>query len=100
MSSSNDRPSFGNNPHEPPANDAGAGKSTDRFPPFNDPAFSAEAPEPVVPPDAPPLPDLPPKDTQYEGHPDFSQDAAQNRPPRQTRDHQEPGYTTDTKRDG
>jgi hypothetical protein len=81
MSSPNDRLPMRKGPDEKPATDAGAGRNTDRFPPFNDPAFSADKPEPVVKPDAAPTDTLP-KDTQYEGHPDFSQEAAKNRTPR------------------
>lgn len=81
MSSPKDPSPTRKGPDEKPATDAGAGRNTDRFPPFNDPAHSADEPQPVVKPDAA-APDAPPKDTQYQGHPDFSQDAAKNRPPR------------------
>lgn len=52
----------------------------DRFPSFHDPAFSAEPPEPLVKSPAPPLGKAP-KDNRFEGHPDFDQEAAKNRPP-------------------
>jgi hypothetical protein len=53
----------------------------DEFPPFNDPAFSADRPGSPVQ-EAAVHYRSPPKDTQYAGHPDFSQDAAANEPPR------------------
>ena len=55
-------------------------RSGETFPPFSDPAFSSEPAKPPVKPNAPKH-EPPPKDTQYEGHPDFSQDAAKNKPP-------------------
>lgn len=55
-------------------------QSDDSFPPFTDPAFSSKPATPPVYPDAPEI-DAPPKDTQYAGHPEFSQDAAENEPP-------------------
>jgi hypothetical protein len=50
------------------------------FPPFDDPAFSSRRAGSPVKQSAPIRP-APPKDTQYAGHPDFSQDAANNTPP-------------------
>lgn len=52
----------------------------EKFPPFDDPAFSARSARGAVRNDAPDLPS-PPEDTRYAGHPDFSQDAAGNQPP-------------------
>lgn len=49
------------------------------FPPFDDPAFSSEPAQP--PPAEPANHEKPPKDTQYAGHPEFSQDAAKNKLP-------------------
>ena len=51
------------------------------LPPFDDPAHSSEPAGSPVQQDAPVLPS-PPKDTEYAGHPDFSQDAAANKPPK------------------
>jgi len=48
------------------------------FPPFDDPAFSPQSAEP--PPTEPNGPN-PPRDTEFAGHPEFSQDAAKNAPP-------------------
>lgn len=48
--------------------------------PSSDPAFSAEPPDSPVQRDAPAY-RRPPKDTEYAGHPEFSQDAAINPPP-------------------
>ena len=50
------------------------------LPPYTDPAFSSK---PATPPVAPEAPDheAPPKDTEFDGHPEFSQDAAKNKPP-------------------
>ena len=45
------------------------------FPPFDDPAFSSKPAQPPVQPTAPSH-EVPPKDTEYAGHADFSQDAA------------------------
>lgn len=55
------------------------GVPAETFPPFDDPAFSNKPAEPPAKADAPPI-NPPPKDTQCAGHPDFSQDAAQNEP--------------------
>lgn len=54
-------------------------RPAESFPPFNDPAFSSEPAEP--PPAALGGQVNPPKDTQYARHPEFSQDAANNRLP-------------------
>jgi hypothetical protein len=51
------------------------------FKSFDDPAFSAAPAQPPVDATAPSS-EKPPKDTHYSGHPDFSQDAAGNKPPR------------------
>lgn len=50
------------------------------LPPFTDPAFSSKPATPAVMPGAPDH-EAPPKDTEFDGHPDFSQDAAKNEPP-------------------
>lgn len=50
-------------------------RPAEAFPPFDDPAFSAKPAQSPVQPTAPTY-DAPPKDTEYAGHPDFSQDAA------------------------
>lgn len=50
------------------------------LPPFTDPAFSSKPATPAVLPDAPDYPP-PPKDTEFAGHPEFSEDAANNEPP-------------------
>jgi len=50
------------------------------LPAFTDPAFSSEPATPAVLPDAP-IHKGPPKDTEFAGHPDFSEEAAKNRPP-------------------
>lgn len=47
------------------------------FPPFDDPAFSEKAADTGV---RSPRPANPPKDPQYSGHPEFSQDAALDEP--------------------
>ncbi len=55
------------------------------FPPFDDPAFaSGAAGETAINPvrAAPEPVSTAPRDTQYAGHPDFSQDAAGNEPPK------------------
>ncbi len=51
------------------------------LPPFTDPAFSSKPATPPVAPDAPDY-EAPPKDTEFDGHPEFSQDAAKNEPPK------------------
>lgn len=51
------------------------------LPPFTDPAFSSRPATPAVRPDAPEYV-APPKDTEFAGHPDFSEDAAENKRPR------------------
>lgn len=70
-----------NNP--PPPREAGESdeRSDSSLPPFTDPAFSSEPAGRAVRPDAPFYKE-PPKDTEFAGHPDFSQDAAANKPPR------------------
>jgi len=55
-------------------------ESADDHPVATDPAFSSELASPPAQPEPPPY-KQPPKDTQYAGHPDFSQDAAKNDPP-------------------
>lgn len=51
------------------------------LPKYTDPAFSnAPAGSPVQ--SEPPVRSHAPRDTEYEGHPDFSQDAAANKPPK------------------
>lgn len=50
------------------------------LPPFTDPAFSSKPATPAVSPDAPDRAP-PPKDTEFAGHPEFSEDAAMNEPP-------------------
>lgn len=50
------------------------------LPPFTDPAFSSKPATGAVQPDAPTY-TAPPRDTEFAGHPDFSEDAARNRPP-------------------
>jgi len=77
----NDNPSPKDKPPETPID-------RDKFPPFNDPAFTPEPDSPLVDA-AEPQPPAPPKDTQYQGHPEFSQDAAKNDPPPTRR--QDPG---------
>lgn len=62
-----------------PTNSDGSSPPAEVFPPFDDPAFSAEPAEP--PPVDPKHHHVPPKDTEYAGHPDFSQDAATNKRP-------------------
>lgn len=74
----------------PIPNDNGTAESTEpetdndrtreSFPPFDDPASSARPAGSPVTPTSPVSAD-PPNDTQYAGHPDFSQDAASNTPP-------------------
>lgn len=71
--------------HKPP----GSQVERDRFPPFMDPAFSPEPDSPLVD-TTKPRPAAPPKDTDYQGHPDFSQDAAKNDPPPARRPHHDP----------
>lgn len=56
------------------------GVPADTFPRFEDPAFSSKPAEPAVKPHAPYV-KQPPRDTEYAGHPDFSQDAATNKLP-------------------
>lgn len=63
----------------PPNEDHPAGA----LPPFDDPAFSPVPATPAVSSRAK-RQEAPPKDTQYAGHPDFSQDAAKNKPPKGT----------------
>lgn len=58
----------------------GGAENTDALPEFTDPANSNATGSPVAP-DAPDYP-KPPVDTQYAGHPEFSQAAANNKPPR------------------
>ncbi len=55
------------------------GVPPETFPPFDDPAFSSIPAEPP-PADANDRRE-PPKDSEYEGHPEFSQDAAENKLP-------------------
>ncbi len=62
-----------------PTNSDGSSPPAEVFPPFDDPAFSAKPAEP--PPVDPTHHIEPPKDTEYAGHPDFSQDAATNKRP-------------------
>ncbi len=50
------------------------------LPPFDDPAHSSRPADSPVQQDAS-APQAPPKDTEYAGHPEFSQDAAANKPP-------------------
>lgn len=50
------------------------------LPPFTDPAFSSRPGTPAVEPDAPSY-KAPRKDTEFAGHPDFSQEAAKNKLP-------------------
>ena len=57
-----------------------AGHPAGSLPPFTDPAFSSKPATPAVLPDAPNYPP-PPKDTEFAGHPEFSEDAAKNEPP-------------------
>lgn len=64
------------------------------FPPFDDPAFASGAPGETLinPMRSGPIAEveqrneeqarMAPKDTEYAGHPEFSQDAAANKPPR------------------
>lgn len=56
-----------------------AGHPAGSLPPFTDPAFSSKPATPAVLPDAPDH-RLPPKDTEFAGHPEFSEDAAKNEP--------------------
>ena len=51
-----------------------------KLPPFDDPAHTNKPAASPVQKDAP-VSSPPPKDTEYAGHPEFSQDAAANRPP-------------------
>lgn len=64
--------------NQPPRR-APAGDEADS-PGSSDPAFSSEPATPAVRHDAPSY-EAPPRDTEFAGHPDFSQDAAANRPP-------------------
>jgi hypothetical protein len=66
-----------NRNHEPSEN---GGVPADTFPPFDDPANSSRPAGSPVQPTAPVYP-VPPDDIEYAGHPDFSQDAASNKPP-------------------
>ena len=76
MNSNPDDQSFPDEPLLQPDDDDRAGGP---FPAFDDPAHS---PGPIVDKRATaPAPEQPPKDTQYAGHPQFSQDAASNTPP-------------------
>jgi hypothetical protein len=61
--------------------DADARRPAESFPPFDDPAFSAKPAQSPVQATAPSY-DAPRDDTEYAGHPDFSQDAASNKPPK------------------
>ena len=57
-----------------------APRNSDELPAFTDPANS---PKDAPPPPAESLGHVhPPKDTEYAGHPEFSQDAAGNKPPK------------------
>lgn len=71
------------------------GVPEETFPPFNDPAFSATPAEP--PPTDPTAHRQPPVDSEYAGHPDFSQDAATNRLPPDGMGNSEPVDDTDEK---
>lgn len=64
----------------PAATDNENVRPAESFPPFDDPAFSVKPAQPPVQPTAP-VYKAPPKDTEYAGHPDFSQDAAKNAEP-------------------
>lgn len=64
------------------AKPADESENSDALPPFTDPASSSKPAGSPVQPDARKY-DAPPKDTEYAGHPEFSQDAAANEPPRQ-----------------
>jgi len=66
----------GNHPEQNPD----AGHPAGSLPPFTDPAFSSKPASPAVRPDAPDR-TAPPKDTEFAGHPDFSEEAAENRRP-------------------
>lgn len=80
-----DRDAAGENLNDPDRRTLGdAGRMEPRqpgeLPPFDDPAHSNELAGSPVQHDAP-LPPAPPTDTQYAGHPSFSQGAAANKPP-------------------
>lgn len=71
--------------HDHPANRAPQDDPGERnvLPAFNDPAFSSDVPQtPVASATSPSH--TPPADTEYAGHPEFSQQAAANRPPANT----------------
>lgn len=73
-----------NNKHPTEIEEAGSQEEeypAGSFPPFDDPAYSPDPATPPVRPDAPEV-KSPPKDTEFAGHPDFSQDAGKNKPPR------------------
>ena len=70
----------------------GARRPAEVFPAFDDPAFS---PAPAEPPAAEVTPA--PADTIYAGHPEFSQDAAKNRPPPKGVGNSEPVEETNDK---
>lgn len=64
-----------------PSSEDREGEPGETFPPFDDPAFSSKAPS------SPPADDVSNRGFQGEdpifaGHPDFSQDAAKNKPPK------------------
>lgn len=93
-----DRDAAGENLNDPDRRTLGdAGTKEPRqpseLPPFDDPAHSNKPAGSPVQKDAPVSPP-PPKDTEYAGHPDFSQDAAANRPPDGI-GNSEPVYDTD-----
>lgn len=72
------------------------GLPTDTFPPFDDPAFSAvPAKFPAVDPTC--TPHSAPQDPIFAGHPEFSQDAAKNKPPRKRFDNSEAVKNADEK---
>lgn len=93
MSSNTPRDGKPEIPHAPPSG-ADEERPAGSFPPFDDPAFASGAPGEVLlnPMRSGPIAEvearneeqarMAPKDTEYAGHPDFSQDAAGNKPPR------------------
>lgn len=78
MSSDTERP---RRPTSVPRAANDEGRPEGALPPFTDPAFSpvpARPPVDCVPRDFTP----PPKDTEFAGHPEFSEEAAGNKPPK------------------